>query len=223
MTREHYDLIVIGAGSAARDGARKAHTEHGARVALVEHRRWGGSCPNVACTPTKAYLVAAELAHQIDTLAPEIGIEAGPARTDLARVKARKDSLTTSQEQWVENLQAAGFDTYEETATFVDPHTIRAGDAELSAERILIATGSRTAVPPIDGIADVDWLDPVSALELTELPRSLLVVGAGAGGLEVGQAFARLRTEGTIVDPLGQPAPRPDAEAALQLPAALQA
>src|SRR5438874_13536702 len=110
MTREHYDLIVIGAGSAARDGARKAHTEHGARVALVEHTRWGGSCPNVACTPTKAYLVAAELAHQIATLAPRIGIDAGPATVSLAGVKARKDSLTTPQEQWVERLRGAGFD-----------------------------------------------------------------------------------------------------------------
>jgi mercuric reductase len=223
MTREHYDLIVIGAGSAARDGARKAHTEHGARVALVEHKRWGGSCPNVACSPTKAYLVAAELAHRINTLAPKIGIEAGPARTDLARVKARKDSLTTSQEQWVENLRAAGFDTYEATATFVDPHTIRAGDAELTAERILIATGSRTAVPPIDGIKDVDWLDHISALELTELPRSLLVVGAGAVGLEFGQAFARFGSEVTIVDALGQVAPRSDMDAALELHAALEA
>jgi mercuric reductase len=223
MTREHYDLIVIGAGSAARDGARRAHTEHGARVALVEHTRWGGSCPNVACTPTKAYLVAAELAHQITTLAPEIGIEAGPAKANLARIKARKDSLTTSQEQWVENLQAAGFDTYGATATFLDPRTIRAGDDELTAERILIATGSRTAVPPIDGIADVDWLDHVSALELTELPESMLVVGAGAVGLEFGQAFARFGSQVTIVDALGQCAPRSDMEAAFELQMALEA
>src|ERR671937_907911 len=186
MTREHYDLIVIGAGSAARDGARKAHTEHGARVSLIEHTRWGGSCPNVACTPTKAYLVAAELAHQINTLAPKIGIEAGPATTNLARVKARKDSLTTTQEKWVENLQAAGFDTYEETASFVDPHTIRAGDAELTADRIL-------------------------------------VVGAGAVGLEFGQMFARFGSEVTIVDALGQCAPRSDTEAAFELQAALEA
>jgi len=223
MTREHYDLIVIGAGSAARDGARKAHTDHGARVALVEHTRWGGSCPNVACTPTKAYIVAAELQHRINTLAPKLGIEAGRATADLARVKARKDSLTTTQEKWVENLQAAGFDTYEATATFVDPHTIRAGAAELTAERILIATGSRTAVPPIDGIDDVDWLDHVSALELTELPESMLVVGAGAVGLEFGQIFARFGSQVTIVDALGQPAPRSDAEAAFELQAALEA
>jgi mercuric reductase len=223
MTREHYDLIVIGAGSAARDGARKAHTEHGARVALVEHARWGGSCPNVACTPTKAYIVAAELQHRINTLAPKIGIEAGLATADLARVKARKDSLTTTQEKWVEKLQAAGFDTYEATATFVDPHTIRAGETELTAERILIATGSRTAVPPIDGIEDVDWLDHVSALELTELPESMLVVGAGAVGLEFGQIFARFGSQVTIVDALGQCAPRSDIEAASELQAALEA
>ena len=223
MTREHYDLIVIGAGSAARDGAKKAVTEHGARVALVEHTRWGGSCPNVACTPTKAYLVAAELAHRINTLAPKIGIDTGPAKVDLERVRARKESLKKPQEKWVEDLHAQGFDTYEATASFVDPHTIRAGDAELTAERILVATGSRTAVPPIDGIEDVDWLDHVSALELTELPQSMLVVGAGAVGLEFGQTFARFGSQVTIVDALGQCAPRSDTDAALELQTALEA
>src|SRR2546421_1657999 len=222
MTHEHYDLIVIGAGSAARDGARKAAAEHGARVALVEHRRWGGSCPNVACTPTKAYLVAAELTHQINTLAGKIGIEVGPATANLARIKARKDSLTKPQEKWVEDLRAQGFDTYEGTATFVDPHTIRAGDVELTAERILVATGSRTAVPPIEGIEDVDWLDHISALELTELPASLLVVGAGAVGLEFGQTFARFGSQVTIGDALDQCAPRSDRDAARELQDALE-
>jgi len=217
MTAEQYDLIVIGAGSAARDAAKKAATEHGARVALVEHERWGGSCPNVACTPTKAYLVTADLAHQINTLAPKIGIEVGPATVDLARVKARKESLKKAQPKWIEDLQAAGFDTYPGTATFVDPHTIRVGDTELTSERILIATGSRTAVPPIEGIQDVDWLDHVSALELTELPRSLLVVGAGAVGLEFGQTFARFGSQVTLVDALDQIAPRSDQDAAREL------
>ena len=86
---EHFDLIVIGAGSAARDGAGKARREHGARVALIERERWGGSCPNVACTPTKAYLVAAEFAHDVNTLAGEIVIDAGVARTNLERVRAQ--------------------------------------------------------------------------------------------------------------------------------------
>ena len=65
MNTEHYDLIVLGSGSAARDGAGKAAREHGARVALIEHWLWGGSCPNVACRPTKAYVVAAELMHDV--------------------------------------------------------------------------------------------------------------------------------------------------------------
>src|SRR5215218_10764705 len=90
---EHFDLMVIGGGSAARDGAGKAAREHGARVALIEKERWGGSCPNVACTPTKAYLVAAELAHDVNVLAPRIGIETGPATVDLARVRAWKETL----------------------------------------------------------------------------------------------------------------------------------
>jgi mercuric reductase len=218
MTRERYDLIVIGAGSAARDGARKAHTEHGARVALVEHTRWGGSCPNVACTPTKAYLVAADLAHAVNTLASKLGLEVGPARTNLAKVKARKDTLKKPQPKWVEDLQAVGFDTYEGTASFVDAHTIRVDDrAELSADKLLIATGSRTAVPPIKGIDDVDWLDHVTALELEELPQSLLVVGAGAVGLEFGQAFSRFGSQVTIVDALDEIAPRSDPHSAMEL------
>ena len=219
---EHYDLIVIGAGSAARDGANKAMRDYGARVALVEHGLWGGSCPNTACTPTKAYLVAAELAHQINTLAARIGIDAGPATVDLARVKARKDSLRKPQPKWVEDLQAAGFDTYKGTASFVDAQTVRVGDAELTAERILVASGSRTAVPPIQGIEDVDWLDHVSALELTELPKSLLVVGAGAVGLEFGQTFARFGSSVTLVDALDEIAPRSDSHSAMELRSALE-
>src|SRR5439155_4979798 len=132
--------------------------------------------------------------------------------------------LKKPQPKWVEDLRAAGFDTYAGTAAFVDPHTIRISeeDVELTAERILVATGSRTAVPPIEGIDDVDWLDHISALELTELPASLLVVGAGAVGLEFGQTFARFGSQVTIVDALDQCAPRSDRDAARELQAALE-
>jgi mercuric reductase len=222
MTKERFDLIVLGAGSAARDGANKAAREHRARVALVERERWGGSCPNVACTPTKAYLVAAELAHDVNTLAETIGIEAGTAKANLAKVKARKDSLKKPQPKWVEDLEGAGFTTVSGEASFVDPHTIRAGDRELEAERILIATGSRTAVPPIDGIDEVGWIDHISALELTEVPESLLVVGAGAVGLEFGQIFARFGSKVTIVDALERISPTSDAEASETLAEALR-
>ena len=133
MTTESFDLIVIGAGSAAREGAAKAALEHGASVAMIERERWGGSCPNVACRPTKAYLVAAELAHDANTLAAKLGIEVGEARVDLARVKARKDSLLTTQERWRERLAEAGYELLDGVAGFEDARTIRVGERRLSA------------------------------------------------------------------------------------------
>jgi pyruvate/2-oxoglutarate dehydrogenase complex dihydrolipoamide dehydrogenase (E3) component len=90
---EHYDVIVIGTGSAARDAANKAAQEYGARVAVVERRLWGGSCPNVACKPTKAYLVAAELHRDLRTLGAKLGLPAAPERADLARIHAWKETL----------------------------------------------------------------------------------------------------------------------------------
>jgi mercuric reductase len=219
---ERFDLIVIGAGSAARDAANTAAGKHGAKVALIEKERWGGSCPNVACQPTKAYLVAAELAHDVNVLAPKIGVEAGPASVDLARLYAWKESLKKPQVQWVEELEAKGYATYPGEATLVDAHTVQVGDDVLQADRILIATGSRTAVPPVDGIEQVDWIDHVSALELTEPPESLLVVGAGAVGLEFGQMFARFGSRVTIVDAADRIAPASDADASATLAAALE-
>jgi mercuric reductase len=220
-TNTEFDLVVIGAGSAAREGARKASQEFGASVAMIEQTRWGGSCPNVACRPTKAYLVAAELAHDVNTLASKIGIEVGPARANLARIKARKDSIRSTQEQWRERLTEAGYELVDGVAAFEDAHTVRVGERRLTADRVLVATGSRTAVPPIDGIDDIDWIDHVSALELTELPESLLVVGGGAVGLEFGQAFSRFGSRVTIVDAVDRIAFCDDQEGAAQLAAAL--
>src|SRR5262245_4028163 len=193
-----------------------------ASVALVERTRWGGSCPNVACKPTKAYLVAAGLLHDINTLAPELGIEVGRAQANLAAIKARKDSLRTTQDAWVENLRAAGIATYKDDATLVDARTVRAGSVELRSERILIATGSRTAIPPVDGIGDVDWIDHIEALELTEVPESLLVLGSGPVGLEFGQMFSRFGSKVTLVDAAVQIASRADPAAAAELAAALE-
>jgi mercuric reductase len=219
---EHFDLIVIGGGSAARDAAGKAAREHDAHVALIEKERWGGSCPNVACTPTKAYLVAAELAYDINVLANKLGIDVGPAKADLGRVKARKDTLKKSQMQWVADLEGQGLATYTSEATVVDAHTVRAGEMMLEGDRILIATGSRTALPPVEGLDEVGWIDHISALELTALPQSLLVIGAGAVGLEFGQIFARFGSKVTIVDALERIAPLADAEASATLAAALE-
>ena len=222
MNAERYDLIVLGSGSAARDGAGKATREHGARVALIEHRLWGGSCPNVACRPTKAYVVAAELMYDVRHRAAERGIDLPEPAVHLAQTRKWKDSIRRDQESWVQILKDAGYRVVPGTTSFVDARTVRVGDQQLSGERILIATGSRTAVPPIPGIEDIEWIDHVSALELDEVPEGLLVVGAGPVGLEFAQIFARFGSRVTIVNTGPQIAARADEEAAGELQAALE-
>jgi mercuric reductase len=221
MNRQ-FDLIVLGSGSGARDGANKARQEFGADVALVESKRLGGSCPNVACKPTKAYLVAAEYAHDINTFVPKLGIEVGPARANLVRVKARKDSLIVPRETWIERIRSAGHTPFDGAGSFVDPQTIAVNGDRIWAERILVATGSRTAVPPIEGLDDVGWIDHVSALELTELPESLLVLGGGPVGLEFAQMFSRFGARVVVVQQPDRISPRSDATATAELAAALE-
>ncbi|TML84788.1 MAG: NAD(P)/FAD-dependent oxidoreductase [Actinobacteria bacterium] len=222
MNAERYDLIVLGSGSAARAGAGKAAQEHGARVALIEHWLWGGSCPNVACRPTKAYVVAAELMHDVRRHAAERGIDLPEPAIQLAQTRRWKDALRRDQQSWVQTLKEAGYAVVPGTAAFVDARTVRIGEQELSGDRILVATGSRTAIPPISGIGDVEWIDHVSALELEEVPESLLVVGAGPVGLEFAQIFARFGSRVTIVNTGPQIAARTDTEAAAELQAALE-
>jgi len=222
METESFDLIVIGAGSAAREAARVATAEHGASVAMVERDLWGGSCPNVACKPAKAYLVAAELARDVTERASEIGLVVGEPRIDLARTKAWKDELVGTQESWLEFLNGRGYATIAGTATFVDPRTLRVGERTISSDRILIASGSLTAVPPIEGIDAIDWLDHVSILELIDVPESLLVLGAGAVGLELAQAFSRFGSQVIIVETMERISPASDHEASTCLRAALE-
>ena len=222
MNAERYDLIVLGSGSAARAGAGKAAQEHGARVALIEHWLWGGSCPNVACRPTKAYVVAAEIMHDVRRHAAERGIDLPEPAIRLAQTRRWKDALRRDQQSWVQTLKEAGYAVVPGTAAFVDTQTVRVGEQELSGDRILVATGSRTAIPPISGIGDIEWIDHVSALELEEVPESLLVVGAGPVGLEFAQIFARFGSRVTIVNTGPQIAARADTEAAGELQAALE-
>jgi mercuric reductase len=222
MTDHTYDLIVLGAGSAARDAAGRASREHGARVAMVERTRLGGSCPNVACRPTKAYLVAAELMHDVRHHAAERGIDLPAPTIDLARTRAWKDSLRRGQKSWAQLLEDAGYGLYPGEATFLDRNSVRVGEQMLEAERVLIATGSRTAVPPVPGLDDIDWIDHISALELERVPESLLVVGGGPVGLEFAQIFARFGSRVAIVNHGPQIAARADREAAAELQAALE-
>jgi mercuric reductase len=223
MEASQFDLIVLGSGSAARDAAGTAARDYGARVAMIERERWGGSCPNVACKPTKAYLVAADLVHDVNRLAPWMGVEVSPARPDLTRVRDWKRSLQRSQESWADLLETNGYELVRGEASFVGPHAVRVGDRLLEADRILIATGSRTAEPAIEGLGEVGWIDHVSALELTEVPESLLILGGGPVGLEFGQMFARFGSRVTIVNGGPRMAARFDPDAADELQQALEA
>jgi mercuric reductase len=214
-----FDLLVLGAGSAGRDAANTAMRDHDARVAIVESTRWGGSCPNVACKPTKAYVVAADLIRDLRTIGPDLGLSAPPERADLGLIRAWKDSLKKSQEKWIQDLRASGFMTVSGDGSFEDPHAVRVDGRRLTAEHVLIATGSRTAVPPIDGLTD--WIDHISALELDQLPESMLVIGGGPVGLEFAQAFARFGARVTIVQGNERISPRSDHDASAALTEAL--
>ena len=216
-----FDLVVIGGGSAAREAAARAVTDHGAHVALIERERWAGQCPNVACKPTKQYVAAAELLHDLRGAAADLGIAAGEVRFDLAALKARTDWLVGPQETWRQRFEDAGFNPIRGEASFVDERTVRVGDRLLRGERILVATGSRTALPPVRGLADVPWVDHIGALGLTALPGSLLVLGGGAVGLELGQVFARLGSRVTLVEGSERIAVRSDADTAAEVTSAL--
>jgi mercuric reductase len=222
MSTEDYDLVVLGAGSAAREAAAHAALDHGATVALVERDLWGGQCPNNACKPTKQYVTAAELLRDLRA-AGDLGIDVGRPTFDLAQLKARKDWLIGTQDAWRQRFVDAGYETVRGEARFVDATTVRVGDRQLRGRNILIATGSRTSIPPTQGIDEIDWLDHISVLELTELPESLLVIGGGAVGLELGQAFARFGSRVTLVQADAQIAARSDADAAAEVAASLAA
>jgi pyruvate/2-oxoglutarate dehydrogenase complex dihydrolipoamide dehydrogenase (E3) component len=186
-----FDLVIIGAGSAGRDAANMASRDHGAKVAIVESTRWGGSCPNVACKPTKAYLVAADLIRDLRTIGPDLGLPPAPEQIDLALVRAWKETIRKPQERWIEDLRTSGFEIVSGVASFEDERTVRIDGRTLTGDRMLIATGSRTAVPPIEGLTE--WIDHITALELDRLPQSMLVLGGGPGRSRVRAGVPALR------------------------------
>ena len=190
---------------------------------MIEDGLWGGSCANVACKPTKQLVTAATMLHDLRAVGADLGIRTGEIGFSLDALKARKDWLVGTQETWRRRFVDLGFAAVDGRASFVDAHTVRVGDRLLSAERILVSTGSRTAVPPVAGIDDVEWLDHIGALELTEVPRTLLVLGAGAVGLELGQVFGRFGSRVTIVEADSRIAPASDGDAAASLHEALEA
>lgn len=213
-----WDLAVVGSGSAAFAAAIRA-TEAGARVVVIEKATPGGTCVNVGCVPSKALIAAAGTYHQARSHG-FAGIPRLDSTTlDLAALVAQKDEMVASlrQTKYLDLVADYGFELRHGTARFVDAATIAVDGEPLTATSYLIATGARPARPPIDGLDAVDHLTSTTALELTEVPGSLAVVGANAIGLELGQAFAQLGTEVTFVDVAERIAPfeEPEISAAL--------
>ncbi|GBE22505.1 mercuric reductase [bacterium BMS3Bbin01] len=204
---DDYDLLIIGSGSAAFAAAIKAR-DLGASVGIVEKGTIGGTCVNIGCVPSKALLRPAELYHQAGH-SPFAGVDTSAGDLDLGVLVASKDELVGAlrQEKYVNLLDVYGIELIRGTARFTGPNAVEIGGRSITASRYLIATGASPWVPPIEGLDDTDYLTSTTALELTELPEELIVVGANAIGLELGQFFAHLGSKVTWVEALDRIAP----------------
>ncbi len=197
---KRYDIIAVGGGAAGLVTAAGA-AGLGARVALIERGRMGGECLWTGCVPSKALLAAARAAARARA-AKRYGIEVGEPRVDFARVMAhvRAAQQAIAPNDSPERFRGLGVDVFQGTATFVDRSTLRVNDRELKTRNIVIATGSRPVVPPIPGIEKVAYLTNENVFELEQLPASLVVLGGGAVGVELAQAFALLGSRVTLLE-----------------------
>jgi mercuric reductase len=212
-----YDLLVLGAGSAAFAAAIKGR-DAGYRVALVESGTLGGTCVNVGCVPSKALLRAGEL-YWAAGHHPFSGISTSTGPVDLAALVAQKDELVAAlrQEKYADLVDAHGFEVLQGEASFVDRTTVEVAGRRLRAGAVLIATGASPAAPPIPGLAEVGYLTSTTALELDKVPTRLAVIGANAVGLELGQLFLHLGSTVTFVDVADRIAPFEEPEVSQEL------
>jgi mercuric reductase len=215
--REELDLVVLGAGSAAFAAAIRA-TEAGFRVALVEHGVLGGTCVNVGCVPSKALLRAGELAWAAGHH-PFAGLATSSGPVDLAALVGQKDELVGSlrQAKYADLVDDYGFTVLSGHARFTGPDELDVDGQRVRARVFLVATGASPAAPPIPGLAEAGSLTSTTALQLTEVPGRLVVIGANAIGLELGQFFLHVGANVTFVDVAARIAPFDEPEVAAAL------
>jgi len=216
-----YDAIVIGAGQSGPPLAHKL-ADLGQKVALIEREFLGGSCINYGCTPTKAMIASARIAHYARR-GPEFGVHTD-VRVDLKEVVARKDALV---KQWRDGQQGHvdsrdTLDLYRGHGRFTGPHEVEVNGEKLRSDRIFINTGTRPRVLDIPGLDEVEVLTNRNIMDLTEVPEHLIVLGGNYLGLEFGQMFTRFGSKVTVVEINDQITPREDEDVAKTLQAALE-
>ena len=213
MSRQ-FDAIIIGAGQAGPPLAGRL-TSAGMSVALIERHLFGGTCVNTGCMPTKTLVASAYAAH-LARRAADYGVMLdAPPRIDMARVKARADTVSANArggiERWLRGMP--GCTVIKGHARFVAPDAISVGEERLSAPRIFIDVGGRAVVPPLPGVDHVPYLTNTSLLALDRLPEHLVVVGGSYVGLEFAQIYRRLGAAVTIVEMQQRLVPREDEDA----------
>ncbi|MGC9358448.1 MAG: FAD-dependent oxidoreductase, partial [Anaerolineae bacterium] len=215
---ERFDAVIIGSGQSGTPLSR-ALAEAGWKVALVEREHVAGTCINEGCTPTKTMVASARAAY-VARRSEVYGVHTGSTEVNMVEVRQRKRDIVerfrTSNRQ---RLFDVGVDLVEGEARFVAPRRVevtlnKGGTRILEGDKVIINTGARPFIPPIEGLDEIPYLNSTTIMELAEVPEHLLVMGGGYVGLEFGQMFRRFGSEVTIVQRGGQVLSREDTDVA---------
>lgn len=197
---EKFDAIIIGAGQAGPPLAGRL-TEAGHTVAVIERKLVGGTCVNTGCIPTKTLVASAHAAHTARRGA-EYGVGTGEVTVDMAKVKARKDSVMLDDrsgvESWLEGMDNCTL--IRGHARFTDPHTLRVDDRILQADKIFLNVGGRAVAPEMPGLSGIDYMTNVGILDLDALPEHLVVIGGSYIALEFAQMYRRFGARVTVIE-----------------------
>jgi pyruvate/2-oxoglutarate dehydrogenase complex dihydrolipoamide dehydrogenase (E3) component len=218
-----YNLVVVGAGTAGLVAAGGGALL-GGKVALVERRLMGGDCLNFGCVPSKALLRSASVAHTVRQAAA-FGVDTAPPRVDFAKVMERVRALRAeiAPHDSAQRFQDMGAEVYLGEGRFVAPDALEVAGQRLTFARAIIATGGKSRLPDVPGLADVDFLTSETVFSLTSPPPRWVVLGGGPIGCELAQAFQRLGAEVSVVAKDPRLLPKDDPEAAALLARRLEA